>query len=108
MTRGRTESPPHPGQILLRAYLRPRGIQQTQLARRVAIHPSEISRLVSGRRDVSPVLACKLAAAFGTTPDYWLLLQMDYDLWRTRSEKGIKPFPVSPRRRRSSSRRRVT
>lgn len=98
--------PPHPGQVLRRFHLRARDIQQLELARRIAIDPAEISRLLNARRDVSPLLAWKLAAALGTTPRYWMLLQVDYDLWQTRPQKAIKPFPLVPRRRRVSRSRR--
>jgi addiction module HigA family antidote len=78
------EVPPvHPGEILREEFLKPLDLTQAQLAEELGINLKVIDELVNEKRSVSPELAVKLAKRFGTSPQFWLGLQMDYDLWKT-------------------------
>lgn len=69
-----------PGEILREEFLLPLGISQYRLAKSIGKPESAISEIVRGRRAVSVEMACLLAAALGTSPEFWLNLQRDYDL----------------------------
>lgn len=73
-------SPLHPGQVLRDEFLRPRGLTQVELAERIAVSFPRVNELVNGKRGVTVDTALRLARLFGTTPQYWLNLQRDYDL----------------------------
>lgn len=78
------EAPPvHPGEVLREEFLKPLGITQSQLAKELGVSFRAVNELVNEKRSVSPEMAIRLAKRFGTSPQFWLGLQMDYDLWRT-------------------------
>lgn len=73
--------PPHPGEMLQEEFLRPLGMSQSELARRLGISFPRVNELVRGKRGVTPDTALRLARLFGTTPDVWLNLQLAWDLY---------------------------
>jgi addiction module HigA family antidote len=72
--------PVHPGEVLLEDYLTPRGLSQNQLAQSMRVPPNRISEIIQGKRGITAETALRLARAIGTSPDFWLNLQMQYDL----------------------------
>jgi addiction module HigA family antidote len=74
--------PTHPGQILKHIYLEPLGLSITELARRLGASRKAISAIVNERKSVTPDMALRLAQAFSTTPELWLNLQRNHDLWQ--------------------------
>lgn len=72
--------PVHPGEVLYEDYLIPKGISQNQLALSMRVTPNRISEIVQGKRAITAETALRLARAIGTSPDFWLNLQMQYDL----------------------------
>lgn len=72
--------PTHPGHILLKKFLKPMKITQVALAEHLGIPPQRINEIVKGKRGISPETAWLFSQALGTTPQYWLNLQMNYDL----------------------------
>jgi addiction module HigA family antidote len=72
--------PSHPGEILLEEFLRPAGITQSLLAAHLAIPVQRVNEIVKGKRGISADTAWLLAGALGTTPEFWLNLQANYDL----------------------------
>lgn len=80
--------PIHPGEILLEEFLKPLGISQNRLARDVGVPVSRVAGLVKGERSVTADTALRLARYFGTSPDVWLGLQMEFDLRRARRVHG--------------------
>ncbi len=81
--------PVHPGEILLEDFLRPLGLSQAALARHLGVSLVRVNELVKGKRGVSAPTAWLLAEAFGTTPQFWLNLQTNFDLATTRPEHRI-------------------
>jgi len=73
-------SPVHPGEVLLEEFLTPMGLSQNRLAIDVGVHARRINEIVLGKRSVTADTALRLARYFGTTPQFWLGLQADYDL----------------------------
>ncbi len=89
--------PTHPGVILKEDFLSPLGITQTELAKTLKTSFRTINEILNEKRNVSPDMALRLSRYFGTTPEVWLGLQADYDLYwaMVKSKKtieGIKPL----------------
>jgi addiction module HigA family antidote len=78
----------HPGEVLLKQFLAPRGISQSALACSTGISPSRINDIVLGRRDVTLDTDARLVAALGTDECFWLELQGEFDLEKERAIKG--------------------
>ena len=72
--------PIHPGEVLFEEFLKPMGISQNQLGRDLGVSPRRINEIIHGKRSVTADTALRLARYFGTSPQFWLGLQMDYDL----------------------------
>jgi len=72
--------PIHPGEILLEEFLKPMGISQNRLALDLGVPPRRINEIVLGKRRVTADTALRLGKYFGMSPQFWLGLQMDYDL----------------------------
>lgn len=80
--RERTRPPTHPGGILKRHYLEPLRIGISQAATALGVSRKTLSKIVNERGAVTPEMALRLARAFNTTPELWLNLQQNYDLWQ--------------------------
>lgn len=74
----------HPGEVLLEEFLRPLGISQNRLARAMGISPRRINEIVQGQRAITADTALRLARALGTSEQFWMGLQTDYDLEEAR------------------------
>ena len=72
--------PLHPGDVLLKEFLKPLNISQNQLGRDLGVSARRINEIVHGKRSVTADTALRLARYFGNSPQFWLGLQMDYDL----------------------------
>ncbi len=72
--------PLHPGEILLEEFLKPMNISQNRLALDIRVPPRRINEIVLGKRSITADTALRLSKYFGNSPQFWLGLQMDYDL----------------------------
>lgn len=70
----------HPGEILLEEFLGPLSLTQVGAARQLGMSVNRLNELVLGKRGVTADTALRLAARFGTTPQFWMHLQADWDL----------------------------
>lgn len=77
-------NPPHPG-LVLREYLG--SVPVTEAAAHLRITRVTLSRVLNGKAGISAAMAIRLAAALGTSPELWMGMQSQYDLWRARKEK---------------------
>jgi antitoxin HigA-1 len=73
--------PTHPGEMLYEEFLIPMGISQQQLADSIRVPYQRVNELVNQKRGVTPSTALRLAKFFGNSPDFWLNLQMRWDLY---------------------------
>jgi len=80
--------PVHPGEVLFEEFLKPYGLSQNRLALNIGVHPRRINEIVLGKRRITAETALRLARYFGTTPQFWLGLQADYDLEVAADELG--------------------
>jgi antitoxin HigA-1 len=76
--------PTHPGEILLEEFLQPMDMTQVAFARHIGVPLQRINEIVRGKRGITPDTAWRFAQALGTTPDFWMNLQMLHDLARSR------------------------
>ena len=75
----------HPGEVLLKDFLAPMEISQNVLARAIDVPPRRVNELVLGKRSITSDTALQLARALGTSEQFWMGLQADYDLEETRN-----------------------
>jgi addiction module HigA family antidote len=77
-------NPMHPGDFIKRVYLEPNNIGSNELARRLKVSAGLVSRLINEKTGLSSEMAIKLSKVLGRTPESWLQMQDNYDLWRAR------------------------
>ena len=73
--------PTHPGEMLLEEFLKPLGMTQVELAEAISVSYPRVNEIINGKRGVTPDTALRLSALFGTTPEFWLNGQRNWDLW---------------------------
>lgn len=75
-------NPPHPGKFIRRTYIEPFDISARQIATHLGVSASTFSRLIAERNRVTPDMAIRLSKVLGRSPQSWLQMQMNYDLWQ--------------------------
>lgn len=91
MTRIRT----HPGEVLDEEYLRPLGLSASRLARELGVPSNRLTEIVRGRRDLSADTAIRLGRRLGTSPQFWLNLQIAHDLSKAEAENDYSNIPIA-------------
>lgn len=81
--------PPHPGDFIAEVYLEPFTVSASDLAARLDVAPSTVTRLLSGGRRISPEMALRLSKALGRSAESWLAMQDAHDLWQARREVSL-------------------
>ncbi len=92
--------PTHPGEMLWEEFLQPMSISQKQLSEAIHVPYQRINEIVNGRRRVTPSTALRLAKFFGVSEDFWMNLQLRWDLFKAkrteeRALRSIKPFTAN-------------
>ena len=82
--------PIHPGEVLAEDFLKPLDVTQSRLAEHIGVTVQRVNEIINGRRGISPESAWLLAQAFGTSPQFWLNLQNQYDLATKRPRRKIR------------------
>ena len=82
--------PTHPGEILLLEFLNPLELSQVSFAEHIGVPVQRVNEIVRGKRGISPETAWLFAEALGTTPEFWLNLQTNYDLVRFRPKRQVE------------------
>ena len=88
----RIKNPPHPGRLVKHECLKPLGLSITKAAEILGVTRLTLSNLVNGKNGVSPEMAIRLSKAFGSSPEVWLGMQMDFDL--AQAEKNADRIKV--------------
>lgn len=83
-------SPPHPGEFISDVYLEPNSISGRELAVKLDVAASTLSRILKGSSRVTPEMALRLSKAIGRSPESWLLMQDAHDLWIARQNVDLK------------------
>ncbi len=81
--------PTHPGEMLLEEFLKPMELTQRELADGIHVPYQRVNELVNRRRGVTPSTALRLAKFLGTSPDFWMNLQLRWDLYRTQQSEAF-------------------
>ncbi|MDZ7829779.1 MAG: HigA family addiction module antitoxin [Halofilum sp. (in: g-proteobacteria)] len=98
--RGKRDTPIHPGEILFEEFMEPLQLSASALARELHVPANRVTALINGQRSVTADTALRLARYFGTTAEFWLRLQVDFDLRETaRRVSDMVRKPVSPQAR---------
>ena len=92
------DNPPHPGEILRADYLEPLGLTVTEATKALGVARKTLSAVLNERAAVSPAMAYRLAKALDTSPELWINLQAQYDLWQARGLKLDEVLRLVPAR----------
>ncbi|MFO0806979.1 MAG: HigA family addiction module antitoxin [Gemmataceae bacterium] len=85
----RTRIPSHPGEILVHEFLEPLGVTQVAFAQHIGVPLQRVNEIARGRRGVSPETAWLFSQALGTSPEFWIRLQVNHDLVAARPSRSI-------------------
>ncbi|MBC3767144.1 HigA family addiction module antitoxin [Neptunicella marina] len=77
-------NPPHPGEFISATYMEPFGVSCRNLAKHLDVAASTLNRILRTQSGVSPEMALRLAKVLGRTPESWLTMQDNYDLWQAK------------------------
>ena len=90
-------NPLHPGEFIKDVYLEPLGVTPRSFALHLKVSPSTFSRLIKGQSSISPGMALRLSICLGRSPESWLLMQDNYDLWQAKQNidlSKIEPLTI--------------
>ncbi len=87
-------NPAHPGELLKSLCLEPLALTVTQTAQALGVARKTLSELINQKSGVSPEMAIRLSKAFNTTPEFWMNLQQQYDLWHAQQKMGQTKIPL--------------
>src|SRR5438552_717499 len=91
MVRIPTHGPPtHPGEMVLEEFLKPLEMTQTEFAQRIGVAWTRANQLINGKRSVTPDTALRLERLFGMPADFWMTLQLRWDLYHARHSPEAK------------------
>ena len=82
-------NPPHPGEFIASVYLEPNGITGRELASKLGVSPSTLNRILTNKSGVSPEMALRLSKCIGRSPESWLAMQRNHDLWQARKRVDL-------------------
>mgnify|MGYP001574936110 FL=1 len=77
-------NPPHPGEFITQVYLEPNNLSGRELAVKLGVAASTLNRILVGSSRISPEMALRLSKALGRSPESWLAMQSNYDLWQAK------------------------
>jgi addiction module HigA family antidote len=83
-------NPPHPGEFITEIYLEPNGISGRELAVKLDVAASTLSRILKGTSRITPEMALRLSKAIGRSPESWLAMQDNHDLWLARQHVNLQ------------------
>lgn len=83
-------NPMHPGEFIVETYLNPLNISGRELAEKLDVSPSTLNRILKGSSGVSPEMALRLSKTLGCSPESWLQMQQNYDLWQARRQVDLR------------------
>ena len=83
-------NPPHPGEFIREIYMEPNGLSVRKVADSLGVAPSTLNRVLNGLSNVSPEMALRLSKALGRSPESWLAMQDQYDLWHAKKAVNLR------------------
>lgn len=94
------KKPPHPGRIVRQECIEPLGLTVKEAAHRLGVTRQTLNNVVNERAAISPEMAIRLSKAFGSSPEVWLGMQMEYDLAQAEKRAGkikVERITAEPR-----------
>jgi addiction module HigA family antidote len=88
--------PTHPGEMLLEEFLVPMGLSQRELASAIHVSYQQINEIVNGHRRMTPPTALRLAKFLGVSPDFWMNLQLRWDLYQAQQTEARQLELIQP------------
>lgn len=85
-------NPPHPGAFIKRVYLNPFDLRSIDVANSLKLSPSTFHRLINEKSAVSPLMALKLSKVLGRSPESWMAMQRNYDLWKANPKINLQRY----------------
>ncbi len=82
-------NPPHPGEFIIEVYLKPNTLSGRELAAKLGVAASTLTRVLNGGSGVSPEMALRLSKALGRSPESWLAMQYNHDLWQAKRHVNL-------------------
>ena len=82
-------NPPHPGEFITEVYLKPNTLSGRELAAKLGVAASTLNRILTGSSGVSPEMALRLSKALGRSPESWLAMQYNHDLWQAKRHVNL-------------------
>ena len=89
-------TPTHPGEMLIEEFLKPMGLTQRELADAIHVPYQRINEIINGRRGITPSTALRLSKFFGVTPDFWMNLQLRWDLYFAQKSESDELRNIKP------------
>ena len=83
-------NPPHPGEFIREIYITPFDLSVRKVAESLGVSPSTLNRLLNGETNISPEMALRLSKALGRSPESWLNMQDQYDLWHAKKKVNLQ------------------
>ena len=83
-------NPPHPGEFIREIYIAPFELSVRKIAESLGVSSSTLNRLLNQESSISPEMALRLSKALGRSPESWLAMQDQYDLWHARKKVNLK------------------
>jgi addiction module HigA family antidote len=82
-------NPPHPGEFIYSVYLEPFDISCRQLAIKLSVSPNTVNRIIKGKSVISSEMALRLSKTLGRSPESWLAMQDNYNLWQAKQRVNL-------------------
>ena len=89
-------APTHPGEMLIEEFLIPMGLTQRDLVNSIHVPYQRINEIINGRRGVTPSSALRLSKFFGVSPDFWMNLQLRWDLYFAQQSEADQLKTIKP------------
>lgn len=89
-------TPTHPGEMLIEEFLKPMGLTQRELADAIHVPYQRVNEIINGRRGMTPSTALRLSKFFGVTPDFWMNLQLRWDLYFAQKSESDELRNIKP------------
>ena len=83
-------NPPHPGEFITEVYLKPNKLSCRELATKLGVAASTLHRILTGASSISPEMALRLSKALGRSPESWLAMQYNHDLWQAKQRVNLR------------------
>jgi len=83
-------NPPHPGEFIQEIFIEPYNLSLRMVAAKLKVSTSTLSRLVNGQSSVTSEMALRLSKTLGRSPESWLIMQNNFDLWRAQKRINLK------------------